>query len=93
MSKGAKCGFRMLNVETYGSGLWHTWFDRDLSVAGRALLREGDRLVHRLVCTPGCSQQGVLHTCLLPDGFLWEPPGMHYYIEPHHIAGNCSGRR
>ena len=55
VSKGAKCGFRMLNVETYGGGLWHTWFDRDLSVAGRALLREGDRLVHRLVRAPGAS--------------------------------------
>ena len=62
MSKGAKCGFRMLNVETYGGGLWHTWFDRDLSVAGRALLREGDRLVHRLVCTPWSSP---LHTGML----------------------------
>ena len=48
MSKGDKPGFQMLAVETYGGGLWHTWFDRDLSVAGRVLLRHGERLVHRL---------------------------------------------
>jgi hypothetical protein len=48
VSKGDKPGFQMLNVETYGGGLWHTWFDRDLSVAGRVLLRKGERLVHRL---------------------------------------------
>lgn len=49
-SKGAKSGHAMLNVETYGGGLWTTWFDRDLSVAGRLLVRgAGDGLQHKLV--------------------------------------------
>lgn len=39
----------MVNVEPYGGGLWHTWFDRDLSVAGRVLVRKGDQLMQRLV--------------------------------------------
>lgn len=50
VSKGKKNGFVMLNIEPYGGGLWHTWFDRDLSLAGRVLLRAADgSLQHRLV--------------------------------------------
>ena len=49
ISNGVKSGFVMVNVEPYGGGLWHTWFDRDLSVAGRVLVRKGDQLMQRLV--------------------------------------------
>ena len=33
-------GCLQLAVECYGGGLWHTWFDRDLSVSGRVLIRQ-----------------------------------------------------
>ncbi|XP_027363422.1 probable aspartyl aminopeptidase isoform X2 [Abrus precatorius] len=49
-SASSKSDYLMVNVQTYGAGLWHTWFDRDLSVAGRVILRSGDNsYVHKLV--------------------------------------------
>lgn len=37
-----------LNVEAYGGVMDHTWFDKPLSVAGRVLVREGNRVESRL---------------------------------------------
>ena len=38
-----------LNVERYGGMIMSTWFDRPLSIAGRAIVREGGKLVTKLV--------------------------------------------
>ncbi|PIO77450.1 aminopeptidase I zinc metalloprotease [Teladorsagia circumcincta] len=34
---------------TYARSLWHTWFDRDYSLAGEVVLRAGDALTRRLI--------------------------------------------
>lgn len=48
MKRGSMVG---VGVQCYGGGLWHTWFDRELTVAGRVVLQKGDeaRLTSSLV--------------------------------------------
>ena len=52
-SKRSNAGITQLSVECYGGGLWHTWFDRDLSLSGRVMLRSASGGVEqRLVRIP-----------------------------------------
>jgi len=41
-SKLSSVGYNQLNVMLYGGGLWRTWFDRDLNIAGKVIIQNKD---------------------------------------------------
>ena len=71
-SKGSKPGFQMVNVQPYGGLLAHTWFDRDLSVAGCVLVKQGEEVVHRLV-SPAVllAEAGAIHALRQVSAGCW----------------------
>ncbi|EPY33263.1 aminopeptidase [Strigomonas culicis] len=38
-TRSTKDKYERVAVQCYGGGLWHTWFDRDLTVAGRVVVK------------------------------------------------------
>lgn len=71
----SKNGYRQVGVEVYGGALYSTWMDRDLSIAGRVLLRRDGKVEPRLVdlVKPACRVPNLaihLHRGVNTDGLV-----------------------
>jgi aspartyl aminopeptidase len=87
-----QAGYRLVGVEPYGGGLWHTWLDRELTVAGRLALRGGGTALVRLPGAPlrfpslaihldrsvreGLTLDPQRHLVPVWDGDLGDEPGL-----------------
>ncbi|CDU17724.1 M18 aspartyl aminopeptidase, putative [Plasmodium yoelii] len=48
-NKVTKDQISQLNVECYGSGLWHTWFDRGLGLSGQVVYKKDNKLIEKII--------------------------------------------
>ncbi len=44
--------YATLNMETYGGGIWYSFFDRPLKLAGRVVKRENEKLYEEIITAP-----------------------------------------
>src|SRR4051794_36820694 len=63
-----QAGYRLIGVEPYGGGLWHTWLDRELTVAGRVALRGGTTRLGPLPRAPPRPPSPAVHPHPPPKG-------------------------
>ncbi|PNW77411.1 hypothetical protein CHLRE_10g435300v5 [Chlamydomonas reinhardtii] len=90
VSLSNKSGYNMINVETYGGGLWYTWYDRDLGLAGRVLVREDGAAAAGAGtgAAAGAGGNGLKHRLVKLDRPLLRIPMLAIHLQRDiHTAG------
>ncbi len=68
--------YATLNVEKYGGGIWYSFFDRPLKIAGRVIVKEDGRLKSRNVLSPftlSIPSQAIHQNREVNEGFAVNP--------------------
>ena len=89
----AEGAYLRLNVEKYGGMIMSTWLDRPLSVAGRLVIREGEKISSRLVNLDRDAvlipNQPIHFNREVNEGYKWNP---QVDLMPLYGEGDASGK-
>lgn len=77
-----RCGFQQLNMQTYGGGLWRTWFDRDLGLAGRIITQGADKSIKMHLWDSKSAVMNIPNLCIHLDRAEEFKPNKEAHLKP-----------
>lgn len=72
-------GYTKLNVETYGGGIWYTFFDRPLKIAGRIIVKDENGALKQVLYTSE-------YTLVIPSVAVHQNRGVNEGFAPNAQA-------
>ena len=82
-TKVTRVGYNQLNVQCYGGGLWRTWFDRDLGLAGKVIVKDGQTgKLKSMLWDSGSPLMNVASLCIHLDRSTNFDPNRESHIKP-----------
>jgi aspartyl aminopeptidase len=83
-----KCGFQQMNIQCYGGGLWRTWFDRDLGLAGKVIIQDDDKKLTSMLWDSKQAVMNVPSLCIHLDREDSFKPNKESHLKPI-LASAC----
>ena len=77
-----KVGFQQLNMQCYGGGLWRTWFDRDLGLAGKIIVQGSDKKLSSMLWDSKSAVMNVPSLCIHLDREDTFKPNKETHLKP-----------
>jgi aspartyl aminopeptidase len=82
-----KCGFQQMNIQCYGGGLWRTWFDRDLGLAGKIIYKTKENKLTSALWDSGYAVMSIPSLCIHLDREPAFNPNKETHLKP--ILATC----
>lgn len=71
-----------MNIQCYGGGLWRTWFDRDLGLAGKIVIRTADGKLRSELWDSKAAVMNVANLCIHLDRQAEFNPNKENHLKP-----------